>query len=242
MTITPSGTSTAIRRAWFAGTAHPRRAIWRRWRHVASEFSHLVGQVEFLFSLPRCWQSHATPGRWFFADISRGKSLVALRQPAEWSRSQSRIYLRQPEEWSWSQSRIIILAYACLRNIDKLWVLTSRHIWQYIWLRLLIVEAARPIRCIRPGLQYQCNACFLLEIVPRKSVTPSTMFLSTFIDASSGPVPRFWILVFWQEAHVPNVLRLPGNFRVLLTSDHQVLGQSPRRYLDYTIFTASIAC
>ena len=54
-----SPTSTAIRRAWFSGTSLPRRAIRRRGRHVASELSHWVGQVEFLFLRPRCWQSRA---------------------------------------------------------------------------------------------------------------------------------------------------------------------------------------
>ena len=126
MTTTPSLTSNAICSAWSAGTSLPRRAIWRRGRRVASELSHLVGQVEFVISLPRCWQSHATTGRWFFADISRGMPLVALRQPAKWSRSQSRtylrqlaewfrsqsrIYLRQPGEWSWSQNHILASAY-----------------------------------------------------------------------------------------------------------------------------------
>ena len=61
ITTTPSRTSTAIRRSWFSGTSLPRRVIWRRRRQVASELSHFVGQVEFLLSLPRCWQSHAPP-------------------------------------------------------------------------------------------------------------------------------------------------------------------------------------
>ena len=114
MTTTQSRTSTAIRRAWSAGTSLQRRAFWRGGRHVASELSRLEGQVDFLFSLPRCWQSHTTPGRWFFADVSRGMLLVALRNDAESSWSQSRIYLRQPAEWSRFQSRIDILTLQCM--------------------------------------------------------------------------------------------------------------------------------
>ena len=91
ITSTTSRTSCAIRWAWFTGTSLPRRTMWRG-RHVASELFHLAEQVEFLFSLPRCPESQATPSRWFFADISCGMPVVALRQLAEWSTSQNRLY------------------------------------------------------------------------------------------------------------------------------------------------------
>ena len=113
MTTTPFRTSTAIRRALFAGTSLPRRTYWRRERERERDtrcfgIVSFSGHIKFLFSLTRCWQSHAAPCRWFFANISRGMHLVALRQPAEWFRSQSRINLRQPAEWSWSQKRIYL--------------------------------------------------------------------------------------------------------------------------------------
>ena len=96
MTTTPPRTSTAMCRAWFAGISLPRRGMWRRGTRC---------HVEFLLSLHRCWQTHVTPGRWFFADISRGMHVVALHQPAKWSKSQSCIYLHQHAEWSWIQNR-----------------------------------------------------------------------------------------------------------------------------------------
>ena len=77
-----------------------------------------------------------------------------------------------------------------------------------------------------------------------KSATPSTTFSSTLIDASNGPVPRFWTLVFCQETLIPKVLTLPGNLRVLLTTDHQVSWAVTAPIfstLDYTRFAAWIA-
>ena len=83
---------------------------------------------------------------------------------------------------------------------------------------------------------------FWLEIGAHVSLS-QTMFPSTLIDSSSGPVPRFWILVFCQEAFIPNVLMLPGNLRVLLITDHRVSRPVTAPIfstLDYTRFTTWI--
>ena len=112
-------------------------------------------------------------------------------------------------------------AYATLINSSC--DIKLRHIWHHIRPRLVIAEGARPIRCIMSGLQYPCDACFWPEIGTHvKSVTKSTMIPSTLIDASSGSIPRFWPSAFCQEAFIPNVVRFPGNLRVLLITDHQV--------------------
>ena len=158
MTTTPSRTSTAIRRACFAGTSLTKRAIWRRRWHAISGLFHFVEQVEFLFSLPRCWQSHASQGRWFFTDISSGMDLVSLHQPEEWFRSQSRRNLCQPAEWFWSQkpiclrqpielsrsqSRVDIMTLPCMptRHCQTLsFDVKVRRIWHHIRLRLLMAE------------------------------------------------------------------------------------------------------
>ena len=64
---------------------------------------------------------------------------------------------------------------------------------------------------------------FLSEIgVHVKSVTPSTMFPSTLIDASSDLVQRFRTLVFFPEAFIPNLMRLPEYLKVILTTYHRV--------------------
>ena len=77
-----------------------------------------------------------------------------------------------------------------------------------------------------------------------KSVTQSTMFPSTLNVASSGPVPRFWILVFCQEAFIANDTGFNGNLRALLTTDHQICWTVTALIfftLVYTRFTAWIA-
>ena len=89
-------------------------------------------------------------------------------------------------------------------------------------LRSLIAEAARSIRWFMSGLQYPWDDCLTRNMAHVNSLTPSTMFPSTLIDASSGPVPRFLTSVFCQEAFIQNRLKLPENLRVLLTTDHQV--------------------
>ena len=115
----------------------------------------------------------------FFADISRGMSLFALRQPAEWSWSQNRIHVRQRIGWWKCQSRVDILTLPC---IDKLWVLKS--MWNASgtindWGRSLLKLPGRS-----DGLCLVCNI-HATPVLTRdrahvKSVTPST-----FIDASS---------------------------------------------------------
>ena len=135
-------------------------------------------------------------------------------------------------------------AYATLINAEFL-----RHGETH--LALYTTEVAHCWSCKADQMHYvwfaiSMRRLFWLEIGAHvKSVTPSTMFPSTLIDASSGPVPRIWTLGFCQQAFIPNVLRLPGNLRILLTTDHQVswtVTAPILSTLDYARFTAWIAC
>ena len=159
MTTMPSPTSTAICRAWFAGTSLPRRATWRRGRHVASEVSHLLGQVQFMFSLPRCWQSHVTPGRLFCCWQLTWNASNCFASPCR--------IVQASEPYIFASAyRMVQASKPCLHTdltMHACATLINYEFWRqgetHIRLRSLI-EAARPIRCIISGLQYPCDACF----------------------------------------------------------------------------------
>ena len=116
---------------------------------------------------------------------------------------------------------INIPAYATLIN-SECWRQDETHLAPYT------TEVAHCWSCQVDQMYYiwfaiSVRRLLWLEIEAHvKSVTPSTMFPSTLIDASSGPVPRFWTLVFCHESFIPNVLRLSANLGILLITDHQV--------------------
>ena len=250
MTAMPSWTSTDIHRAWFARTSLPRRAIWIRGRHVAFE---LVGQVDFLFSLPRCWQSHTTHGRWFFTDISRGIHLVAFHQPAEWFRSESRIYLHKPAEWSWSQKRIYLRQPTELSRCQScVGILTLPCMLTQYWQTLSFMSMWNVSGTIydwgRSPLKPPClsDALCLVGNIHAMPVLTRDRGPRKIGDAINDVSTHVDWCIKWSSFRILNICFLPENLGVLLTADQHFPWTVTAQIfftLDYdTRFAARIAC
>ena len=131
------------------------------------------------------------------------ESNILICQRAEWPWSQNRIHLRQPIELSRRHSRVDMLTLPCM--LAQHWQTLSfdvnvKRIWHHIRLRSLTAGAARPIRCIMPGLQYLWEACLSRDRCPRK-ISDSINDVSFHID---------WCIK-WFSLKMLNLGFLPGN-------------------------------
>ena len=136
----------------------------RRETRTASELSHWVGEVQYLFSLPRSWQSSHRVSRilrWHFIWIASSRCASHCRI-GQVSGPYRHIDITQ-------------------RRQSLSFIAKVRRFWDHKRLRSLIAEAAIPIQRFMSGLQNPSDAYFGPRYV--NSVTLWTIFPSKLINA-----------------------------------------------------------